>query len=144
MVLAACVDTGTNATGGRCGQSPTKPSGATPMTVYLMAPMWSVDPIASSRAPYRLRHIAWLSTATGVPTGGASRAGAPGTEVFAWAVRTDAGDWHRAAGFEARVYEGANGFARLPGASVTAGAAWLFDPPNADRVRVWAAVSYRP
>jgi hypothetical protein len=73
-----------------------------------------------------------------------ARAGAPGAEAFGWAVRTDAGDWHRAAGFEARQNTGANGFSRLPGASITAGAAWLFDPPNADRLRVWAAISFRP
>lgn len=64
--------------------------------------------------------------------------------AFAWAVRTDAGEWQRAVGLEARLQMGAEGFSRLPGVSAIAGAAWLFDRPNADRVRVWAGLSFRP
>jgi len=72
------------------------------------------------------------------------RGNGPNVQPFGWAVRTDAGVWQRAAGVEALFEQHSNGFSRMPGISATAGVAWLFDPPNADRVRAWAAVSFRP
>jgi hypothetical protein len=91
--------------------------------------------------------VPWLET--GALTGSTFtqhvvRGNGPNVQPFGWAVRADAGKWQRAAGIEARFEQNSNGFSRLPGVSGTAGVAWLFDKPNADRVRAWAGVSFRP
>src|SRR6185503_2868363 len=70
--LAAYVATGTNTAGGWYGQSPTNPSGATPMIVYLTASTWRIEPNTSVREPNSVSHILRLSTATGAGVGGAS------------------------------------------------------------------------